>query len=184
VCQQHALPGSCSIAALYLHVCSGWRVPTTHSGGLLHSRCFVSPCVQWLACANSTLRRAAAQSLGLLAEVEGKRFVSRLWSSPAPVPAEAAASSLGPGHRRAGPFERALIVPVLACLQRAAAACVIPTQQRQEEQQSVGEAAAEGQEGGAGWAVDSAAGGTCQGWHEAYYCLVLLEKVGLRSGST
>uniref|UniRef100_A0A7S3R808 U3 small nucleolar RNA-associated protein 20 domain-containing protein n=1 Tax=Dunaliella tertiolecta TaxID=3047 RepID=A0A7S3R808_DUNTE len=91
---------------------------------------FATYCRQWLLGNNSALRRAAAHSLGLLAQVEGKRFGPRLWAGPsvattttattasAPAPSSShAAAGDGPGKPPVP-----LAAPVLACLTRAAAA--------------------------------------------------------------
>eukprot|EP00983_Pelagomonas_calceolata_P029457 922685-Pelagomonas_calceolata.AAC.7 len=145
-----------------------------------------SSCLQWLLGNNSALRRAAAHSLGLLAQVEGKRFGPRLWAGPsvattttattasAPAPSSShAAAGDGPGKPPVP-----LAAPVLACLTRAAAASSASDAEGGGEGPLVSGGGAEGEEGVCAGGAGSGEGvRACAGWHEAYYCLLMLEKV-------
>lgn len=132
---------------------------------VLHACVFVCACAQWLLGSSSPLRRAAAQSLGLLAQVEGKRFGPRLWAA-------------GPADSAAGPAALPLAAPVLACLLRAVAASGGGSGSVAAAATLVGGSGAEGEEGVCSGGAASGEGvAACAGWHEAYYCLLLLEKV-------
>ncbi|KAG2487780.1 hypothetical protein HYH03_013624 [Edaphochlamys debaryana] len=87
----------------------------------------------------AALRRAAAQALGLMAEVEGARFTRRL-------------AEVAPALRR-----------------------ILERQASLSEDQDPTAAAADGE--------SPAADDACPGWQEAYYSLILLEKVAAGSGS-
>lgn len=94
--------------------------------------------MQWLSGDSPQLRRAAAQSLGLLAEAEGgQRFSRRL--------SDGALSEL-----------------VLAALRR---------------QQYVTALTQTGGDSGLDTGEDEGGVGSCPGWQEAYYCLIMMEKV-------
>lgn len=88
-------PAPCSC---YRHAAAaGGRAPPLHSKHHLPV-CPLLP--QWLMGESSALRRAAAQSLGLLAEVEGKRFGVRLWARSTEAPARGGRRAVLPASCR------------------------------------------------------------------------------------
>jgi hypothetical protein len=122
---------------------------------------FLLCCPQWICGENSQLRRAGTQALGLLAEAEGgARFAKRLTST---------ISAAGGG---AGAVGQGLLPPLRAALLRQAALTTL-----NDSASVVAAGGSAGVEGGEGVEDEGITTGACPGWHEAYFGLVLLEKV-------
>ncbi|KAL6760906.1 armadillo-type protein [Haematococcus lacustris] len=172
---------------------------------------FAGYCRQWLSGSNEQLRRAAAQSLGLLAKAEGPRFARRLSTASLPVTSPGpAATSLA--HLLLSRLQlqasqgSALLAAAPHTLPRTAAAepgavtagaagaheadglqggtlmqdwSAMRRLLGQEETRLGGEASVTGGtlDAGEGEAAALAPSSSCPGWQEAYYCLLLLEKV-------